>query len=115
MHAPPKQLGAWSSETQVYALSRQQALGTQSGSLWHEPPPMTGHVPQSPGQVMQSSPESQTPLPQAAGHCPQSAGQLLHVSVPLQVPSPQAGGHVPQSAGQLLHVSVPVQIGRAHV
>lgn len=57
------------------------------------------HAPQSPGQLAQSSPPSQVPLPQPT-QPPQSAGQLVHDSpMPAaQVPSPHAA-HEPQSAG----------------
>jgi hypothetical protein len=62
-------------------------------------------VPQSPGHVEQSSPDSHAPLPQTGPHDPQSPGQVEHVSPVSQVPLPQTGGHAPQSPGQVEQVS----------
>jgi hypothetical protein len=61
-------------------------------------------LPQSPGQVLQSSPLLHTPSPQY-GHAPQSCGQLEQLSPPLQAPSPQ---HVVawQTRVLLTHASV---------
>jgi hypothetical protein len=92
-----------------------QPLWQQNGSTaqthaWQAQPPQPGvdlisqpvHVPQSAGQVEQSSSAAQEPLPH--GHGPQSCGQVWQVSprVGWQAPLPQQG---PQSAGQVWHVS----------
>lgn len=64
------------------------------------------HMPQSAGQLMQSSKppiDSHRMFPQTE-QTPQSILQLAQVSVPRQIPSPQLG-HIPQSAGQVKHVS----------
>jgi hypothetical protein len=61
------------------------------------------HVPQSVGQLEQSSNGSHFPLPHTA-HGPQSAGHDAHVSVDWQMPSPQRA-HGPQSSGQEKQVS----------
>jgi len=67
-----------------------------------------GQVPQSCGQLLQSSPSagSQTPSPQNP-HGPQSSGQLKQSSPAAgsQFPSPQTPGHGPQSSGQVLQSS----------
>ena len=54
--------------------------------------------PQSPGQLPQSSPLSQTPLPQPP-HVPQSCQQLEQFSPldPSQIESPQTGPLLPQA------------------
>ena len=90
-----------------------QSLGQeeQLSAPLHLPSPHPGgggHLPQSPGQVLQSSPStvSQAPLPQQA---PQSLGQLSHDSLALgsHFPSPQEAGHLPQSEGQVEQLSPP--------
>lgn len=59
------------------------------------------HIPQSDGQLVQSSPgDSQRMLPQTAQMPLQSMRQLAQVSVPRQRPSPQLG-HEPQSTSHV--------------
>ena len=68
-----------------------------------KPSPQITHIPQSVGQVAQSSPrmKSQRPSPQEPLHRPQSAGQVPHSSAPgEQTLSPQHCGQTPQSSGQ---------------
>jgi hypothetical protein len=53
---------------------------------------LLAHTPQSVGQLVQLSLDSQIASPQvgAVQHVPQSCEQVPHVSPPLQIPSPQA-------------------------
>src|SRR5262249_8494355 len=57
------------------------------------------------GHARQSSPGSQTPLPQKTGHGPQSIGHVVQSSCGPHTLSPQPGGQVLQSSGQLAQSS----------
>jgi hypothetical protein len=69
-------------------------------------PGQEGQAPQSPAQLLQSSPASHVPLPHTA-QAPQSAAQLEHDSAGSHQPSPQVE-HWPQSCGQVEHDSPPL-------
>jgi hypothetical protein len=58
-------------------------------------------------QLKQFSMSSQFVSPQYGAHAPQSPGQLLQSSPPLQNMSPHDGSHEPQSSGQVLQYSMP--------